>query len=99
MDNKLNEIRRKIGFLRSEMLKAEDAIRKYNDDAAFNGLAFDRHAEGTAAEIFAKSIEIASRTVIDDPLGSPLIPSWNRVTSAVPEFLDMLHDAVEADNK
>jgi hypothetical protein len=28
MDNKLNEIRRKIGFLRSEMLRAEDAIRK-----------------------------------------------------------------------
>jgi hypothetical protein len=28
MDNKLNEIRRKISFLRSEMLKAEDAIRK-----------------------------------------------------------------------
>ena len=28
MDNKLNEIRRKISFLRSEMLKVEDAIRK-----------------------------------------------------------------------
>ena len=28
MDNKLNEVRRKISFLRSEMLKAEDAIRK-----------------------------------------------------------------------
>jgi hypothetical protein len=28
MNNKLNEIRRKISFLRSEMLRAEDAIRK-----------------------------------------------------------------------
>ena len=28
MDNKLNEIRRKIKFLRSEMLSAEDNIRK-----------------------------------------------------------------------
>lgn len=28
MDNKLNEIRRKIRFLRSEMLGAEDTIRK-----------------------------------------------------------------------
>jgi hypothetical protein len=27
MDNKINEIRRKIGFLRSEMLDLEDAIR------------------------------------------------------------------------
>lgn len=79
--------------------EAQDAIRKYNDDAAFNGFTFDRHAEGTAAEIFAKSIEIAAKTVIEDPLGSPQIPSWNRVTSAVPEFLDMLHGAVEEDNK
>ena len=28
MDNKLNEIRRKIKFLRAEMLSAEDNIRK-----------------------------------------------------------------------
>jgi hypothetical protein len=28
MNNKLNEIRRKITFLRSEMLRAEEAIRK-----------------------------------------------------------------------
>jgi hypothetical protein len=28
MDNRLNEIRRKISFLRSEMLRYEDAIRK-----------------------------------------------------------------------
>ena len=85
----------KAAYLRD----AQDAIRKYNDDAAFNGLAFDRHAEGTAAEIFAKAIEVAAKTVIEDPLGPPLIPSWIRVMSAVPEFLDMLHAAVEEDNK
>jgi hypothetical protein len=28
MDNKLNEVRRKISFLRSEMLRAEEVIRK-----------------------------------------------------------------------
>ena len=28
MDNRLNEIRRKISFLRSEMLATEDIIRK-----------------------------------------------------------------------
>jgi len=28
MDNKLNEVRRKISFLRSEMLRAEEATRK-----------------------------------------------------------------------
>jgi len=31
MDNKLNEIRRKISLLRSQMLSAKDAIRKQVD--------------------------------------------------------------------
>jgi hypothetical protein len=41
MDNKLNEIRRKISFLRSEMLRAEDAIRKQvnrNEDCSVASL-------------------------------------------------------------
>src|SRR5207237_7339623 len=49
--------------------EAQDAIRKYDDDARINGLAFDRHAEGTAAEIFAQPVEIGGAAVIDDPLG------------------------------
>jgi glucosyl-3-phosphoglycerate synthase len=35
---------------------------------------------------------------MDDPLYSPLIPSWSRVTSAIPDFLDKLRAAVDADN-
>jgi hypothetical protein len=31
-------------------------------------------------------------------MGSPLIPNWNRVTSAVPGILDMLNKAVDMDN-
>ncbi len=85
----------KAAYLR----EAQDAIRKYDDDARINGLSFDRHAEGTAVDVFAKSIEIAARTVIEDPLGTPLIPNWNRVTSAIPEFLDRFRAAVEEDNK
>lgn len=85
----------KAAYLR----EAQDAIRKYDDDARINGLAFDRHIEGTAVEIFAKSIEIAARAVNEDPLGTPLISNWNRVTSAVPEFLELLRAAVEEDNK
>src|SRR6185436_1386935 len=85
----------KAAYLR----EAQDAIRKYDDDARINGLTFDRHAEGTAAEMFAKSVEMAGAAVTDDPLGTPLISNWNRVTSAVPEFLDILRSAVEEDNK
>jgi len=42
---------------------------------------------------------MAAKAVIDDPLGSPPIPNWNRVTSAIPEFMDLLRGAVEEDNK
>ena len=85
----------KAAYLR----EAQDAIRKYNDDAAINGLAFDRHAEGTAVEIFAGSIDVAAKAVMEDPLGTPLISNWNRVTSAIPDFLEKLRSSVEEDNK
>ncbi len=91
------------GFFKSVraayLREAQEAIRKYNDDAAINGLTFDRHAEGTAVDTFAKSIDIAAKAVLEDPLGTPLIPNWNRVTSAVPDFLDRLRTAVEEDNR
>ena len=32
-------------------------------------------------------------------MGAPQIPNWNRVTSALPDFLDALREAVEADNR
>jgi len=77
---------------------AQDTIKMYNDDAAINGFFFDRHAEGLAVETFAKGIKIASQQYLEDPLGSPLIPNWSRVTSAIPDFLDQLNKAVEHDN-
>ncbi len=85
----------KAAYLR----EAQEAIRKYNDDAAINGLAYDRHGEGTAVETFTKAIDVAAKAVIDDPLGTPLIPNWNRVTGAIPDFLERLRAAVEEDNK
>ncbi len=77
---------------------AQDTIKMYNDDAAINGLFFDRHAEGLAVETFVQGIRIASQKFLEDPLGSPLIPNWSRVTSAIPDFLDQLELAVEEDN-
>ncbi len=77
---------------------AQDSIKMYNDDAAINGLFFDRHAEGLAVETFVTGIRIASQKFLEDPLGSPLIPNWSRVTSAIPDFLDQLELAVEEDN-
>jgi len=77
---------------------AEDAVKRYRDDADFNGLAFDYHLETVMVEAFTRAVQIAGKAFMDDPLYSPLIPSWNRVSSAIPGFLDRLMEAVEADN-
>jgi len=77
---------------------AQETITKYHDDAAINGLDFDRHEEGVAVETFTKGIELASKAFVEDPLSIPLIPSWSRVTSAIPDFLERLKNAVDDDN-
>jgi hypothetical protein len=77
---------------------AQDTISRYYDDAAINSLFFDRHEEEIGVETFVKGIKIASECFLEDPLGAPLIPNWNRVTSAIPDFLDQLKEAVEEDN-
>jgi glucosyl-3-phosphoglycerate synthase len=78
---------------------AQDMLKSYEDDAAINCLLFDRHEESLAVETFTEGIKIASETIMKDPLGVPLIPSWDRVTSALPDILNQLKDAVDKDNK
>lgn len=77
---------------------AEDTINRYQGDAWLNSLEFDRHAEETAVDAFARGIRMASEQFLEDPLGAPLIPNWNRVLSAFPYFFEELKAAVEADN-
>lgn len=78
---------------------AQDAIACYNDDAALNGLQFDRHEEEVAVETFTRALRGAGLDFVRDPLGVPQIPNWNRVSSALPDFLDELSVAVESDSK
>ncbi|MEW6163374.1 MAG: glycosyl transferase, partial [Nitrospirota bacterium] len=78
---------------------AQDMLKRYEDDAAINGLFFDRHEESLAVETFTKGIKKASEIIMDDPLGVPLIASWDRVTSAIPDILIRIKEAVEEDNK
>jgi glucosyl-3-phosphoglycerate synthase len=87
----LNTIR--AAYLR----KAQDAIASYSDDAALNGLVFDRHEEELAVETFSRALAAAGLGFVRDPMGAPQIPNWNRVASALPDFLDELRDAVEGD--
>lgn len=77
--------------------KAQDAIASYNDDARLNGLVFDRHEEEVAVETFTRALRGAGLDFVRDPLGNPQIPNWNRVTSALPDFLDHLREVAEAD--
>ena len=74
---------------------AQDTIARYYADAMLNGLKFDRNVEELAVAAFAKSLRMAANEFIEDPLGLPLIPNWNRVLSAIPEFSDLLVDAAE----
>ncbi len=77
---------------------AEDTINHYYADAMLNGLEFDRHREESAVAAFAHSLREAAAQFLDDPLGLPPIPNWNRVIAAIPEFFDLLLDAVEQDS-
>lgn len=77
---------------------AEDTITRYQADALIDGLQFDRHGEEVAMEAFAQALRLASDAYLEDPLGQPLIPNWNRITAALPGFLDDLMAEVRADN-
>ncbi len=76
---------------------AQDAVARYSDDAALNGLHFDRHEEEVAVETFSEALRKAGLSFVGDPMGAPQIPNWNRVASALPELLLDLREAVEAD--
>ncbi len=76
---------------------AQDAIARYSDDAKLNGLVFDRHEEEVAVETFSGALRAAGLDFVQDPMGSPQIPNWSRVISAMPDFLSDLRSAVDAD--
>ncbi len=78
---------------------AQDFLKRYEDDAAVNGLKFDRHAETLIVETFTTAIKEASDAIMGDPLGLPLIESWDRVTSAVPRIFKKIRDVVEEENR
>lgn len=85
-------------LLSAYMRQAEDMLRSYAADSAINGLTFQRHEEENAVATFVRSIQAATKAFQDDPLWTPLIPNWNRVESAMPDFLDEWKRAVVLDN-
>lgn len=86
-------------LLSAYMRKAEDTMRFYAADAEINGFRYDRHEEELAVTTFVRSIRISAKDYLEDPLGNPLIPPWNRVNAALPDFFDAFNRAVTLDNK
>jgi glucosyl-3-phosphoglycerate synthase len=78
---------------------ARETITRYEGDAAFNGLDFDRHDESTAVEAFAKAIGLAGKKFWENPAETNLIHNWHRVTAAIPDFFNLLKEAVYEDNE
>jgi glucosyl-3-phosphoglycerate synthase len=78
--------------------RAKDTVKRYNDESAINGLLFDSHQESIMVEAFTRAIQMAAQDFVRNPLYSPLIPSWNRVTSAIPDFFDRLGQAIKEDD-
>ena len=74
-------------------------VETYQNDAVMNGLTFDRHKEEKAVELFAQNVMRAGAYFLDNPMDTPFIPSWNRVTSAIPDIKEQLMEAVELDNE
>jgi len=77
---------------------ARDMMSRYQNDAYINSLHFDQHEEGVAVEAFARAIQKAGEEFLADPVGMPLIPNWNRVLAAIPDFFSRLREAVDLDN-
>ncbi len=76
---------------------ALDFIDTYENDAAINGLGYQRHREEEAVELFAQNIMKAGDYFLANPMQKPFIPGWNRVTSAFPDVLEQFRNAVEED--
>lgn len=78
---------------------AQDTIKKYEDDAAINSLHFDLHGERLAVEGFNKALKQAADEFLAHPVGVPMISNWVRPTAAIPNFLEILREVVQADNR
>ena len=78
---------------------ALDMINIYRSDALMNGLKYDSHVEEKAVELFALNIMKAGESFFENPMDTPFIPTWSRVNSAIPNFMNRLKQKVELDNE
>ena len=77
---------------------AQEAVVRYENDAAINHLSFDRHSELGCVDAFAVGIKLAGDMFWESPSKTNLLRSWHRVSAAVPEFFSLMRKAVAEDN-
>lgn len=77
---------------------AQETIIRYENDAAINSLNFDRHEESLCVEAFVEGIKKAGEVFWQNPSETTLLPSWHRVIAALPDFFELLKEAVKEDN-
>ena len=78
--------------------EALDFVQIFKKDALMNAYDLDVHEEEIAVELFAQNIMFAGKVFLDSPMETPNIPTWNRIDTALPNFLKDLRLAVEKDN-
>jgi glucosyl-3-phosphoglycerate synthase len=78
---------------------ALDLLDQYNSDAVMNGLYLDRNLEEETVDMFAQNVYNAGMDFLSNPMQTSFIPSWNRVKSAIPDYMDQFYEAVESDNQ
>ncbi len=61
-------------------------------------VAIKKLEEELGVSTFVRSLRAAIKEYLEDPLGAPLIPNWNRVDAALPNFLDAFNETVRLDN-
>ncbi|MEE8397881.1 MAG: glycosyl transferase [Desulfobacterales bacterium] len=78
---------------------AHELVEHYYADAKINGLELDVDREEAMVDLFAQNIYKAGEEFLSNPMQTPFVPSWKRVMSALPNFLQEFHEAVELDNQ
>lgn len=74
---------------------AGEMVQRYAADAAFNNLEYDLDAEQFSVELFAEALAEAGTDFAEAPLGTPAMPSWQRLAHVMPDAAGRLAAAAE----
>ncbi|MCF8232393.1 MAG: hypothetical protein K9J27_09400 [Bacteroidales bacterium] len=77
---------------------ALEFVERYDNDATMNGFSYNRHKEELTVDLFANNVYNAGIEMLEQPDHGAFIPSWKRIKSALPGYMEDYYEAVEKDN-